>query len=58
MEPQLTPPARKALEEYNEACRELAAASHALHEAQDAYNRALAQYHEKYGAARAMQVAP
>lgn len=47
---------RKALEGYNEACRELAACAHALNEAQQAYNRALASYHENYGAARALGV--
>lgn len=48
----------KALNQYNEACRELAAAAHALHEAQVAYNKALASYHLNYGAARALRVIP
>lgn len=46
----------EALKAYDEACRELAAASHALNEAQNAYNQALARYHETYGAAKALKV--
>lgn len=54
--PTLTPAARRALDDYNTACRELAAAAHALKVAQDEYNRTFDAYQRAHGAACALGV--
>jgi hypothetical protein len=53
----LTEAARKALEQYNTACRDLASAAATLKEAQERYAEAFDRYNVAYGAAKAMQVA-
>jgi hypothetical protein len=48
---------RKALEEYNTACRDLASAAAQLKEAQETYSAAMERYQRAYGAARQAGVA-